>query len=393
MRVLNVRANMHPVRGAGSAERALQISRALAQRPGVEVTHLSLDLGATEQWSRKLEQVDIVTLRCINARFQLPAPSLRRLDEAVQQADVVHFIGNWSVLNALVYRRARSLGVPHVVCPAGALAIFGRSKVLKRAYNRLVGDELVRTAARHIAITEDEVPQLLAHGATVDSVRVIPNGVVAEEFEHRDDGGFRRRFGLGDAPFLLFVGRLNPIKGPDLLIEAFASVTERFPHHRLLLAGSDEGMLARLTELVERHALQQRVRFIGHISDETKSAAYHAAELLIIPSRQEAMSMVVLEAGAAATPVIATDRCGLSELGRINAAIIVPATVERIADGIAAALADPAGLRVMAEKLHAHTLDRFCWDAVGSQLVELLREVVDERARAGSDRLARDQSG
>jgi glycosyltransferase involved in cell wall biosynthesis len=383
MRILNVRANMHPVRGAGSAERAFQMSRVLARQPGIEVTHLSLDLGSREEWSRKLETVEVVTIPCINERFQVPRPSAHRIRELVRAADVVHVTGHWSVLNAMVHRHARALGVPHVVCPAGALPIFGRSKAIKRLYNRLIGAELVRTAVRHIAITEDEIPQLIAHGATSDSVRVIPNGVVPEQYGYRDDEGFRRRFELGNAPLLLFVGRFNAIKGPDLLIEAFAASRQRFPDHLLVLAGSDDGLLRRLKDLTAKHALGEHVRFIGHIGGRTKSAAYHAAELLVIPSRQEAMSMVVIEGGAAGTPVVATDRCGLNELGGIGAGIIVAPDVDGIAGGIVAALADEPKRRAMAEALRAHTLEHFTWDVISSQLVEMFREAVEEGARGG----------
>jgi glycosyltransferase involved in cell wall biosynthesis len=378
MRILNVRANMHPVRGGGSAERALLMSRILARQPGVEVAHLSLDLGPREEWARELEGVEVTTLPCINARFQVPAPSSRRIGELVRAADVVHMTGHWSLLNAAVYRHARKLGVPHVVCPAGALPIFGRSKRLKRLYNRMIGTELVRTAARHIAITKDEIPQLIAHGATCDSVRVIANGVFPEQYGYRNDDGFRRRFELGDAPFILFLGRLNRIKGPDLLVEAFATIKDRFPDHLLVLAGADEGLLAHLRGLTAKHGLGDRVRFIGHITGPTKSAAYHAAELLTIPSRQEAMSMVVIEGGAAGTPVVATNRCGLSDLEEIGAGIIAAPNVDDIAKGIADALADPARRRSMAQVLHAHTLENFSSEVISAQLLEMFRGVVEE---------------
>jgi glycosyltransferase involved in cell wall biosynthesis len=132
-------------------------------------------------------------------------------------------MGHWGPLNALVYRQARSRGVPHVVCPAGALPIFGRSRLLKRAYNRLVGRAMVRDAAGHIAVSRDELAHFEDYGVSAERVRIIPNGVLPSEYEHRDDAGFRRRFDLGDAPLLLFIGRLSPIKGPDLLVKAFAS--------------------------------------------------------------------------------------------------------------------------------------------------------------------------
>lgn len=385
MHILNVCPNLHPVFGAGSAERALQMSRTLTGE-GIEVTLLNVNLGAERCLATEAPGVRVETLRCCSRRFRIPAAAPRRIATLVKRADMIHLMGHWSLLNALVYRHARARGIPYVVCPAGALPIFGRSMRLKRAFNRVVGTSIVRDAARVIAITEDEIQQALAYGVDAGAVRVIPNGVDLSAYRHRDDEGFRQRFELGDAPFVLFMGRLHAIKGPDLLIEAFAALSEQFPSHRLILAGPDDGMLDHLRAVTAKHGLRDRVRFIGHIAGETKSAAYHAAELLVIPSRQEAMSMVVLESGAAGTPVVATDKCGLNNLASIGAGIVVAATADGIAAGVAEALSEPARLRAMGEKLRAHTASTYAWNVVSAQLVALFDEVVEARRVGGVTR-------
>jgi glycosyltransferase involved in cell wall biosynthesis len=203
--------------------------------------------------------------------------------------------------------------------------------------------------------------------------------VLPSEYEHRDDAGFRRRFDLGDAPLLLFIGRLSPIKGPDLLVEAFASVRERIPHV-LVMAGPDVGMGRQLAQLVDQHSLGQRVRFIGHVSGALKSAAYHAAELLVIPSRREAMSLVVLEGGVTGTPFLATDQCGLEELARAGGGLTVPATAAGVAGGITTMLADPTALRTMGENLRIVTLRDATWQAAAARLRELFEDILARRA-------------
>jgi glycosyltransferase involved in cell wall biosynthesis len=381
MKLLNVKANMHPVWGGGTAERTFQMSRALAQFPGVETALLCLDLGLASDWHRKLAGVEVVALPCLSRRFQLPAAAPGTIRRAVARADVIHLMGHWTLLNALVYRQARRLGKPYVVCSAGTLVSYGRSRLLKRGYQALVGNGIIRHAARHIAITADERDRLVALGVDPARVQVIPNGIRLADYQHRDDAGVRRTLGLGDQPFVLFVGRLNPIKGPDLLVEAFARVADRFPDHQLVLAGPDEGLGPRLSELSRQQGLASRVRLVGYIAGDDKSAAYHAAELLVIPSRHEAMSIVVLESGAAGTPVVATDRCGLDDLVGHGGGWLTPATVDGLADALAEALSDPDQRAARGAALLAATRRDFSWDAIGSRHVELFRQALEERHR------------
>ena len=379
MRILAVQSNMHPVRGGGGAERTLQMSRALAQSAGCQITVACVDLGGTAEQRARLPGVPLETLPCVSRRFAIPAPAPGAIARLLRAADVVHLMGHWGPLNALVYRQARSRGVPHVVCPAGALPIFGRSRLLKRAYNRLVGRAMVRDAAGHIAVSRNELAHFEDYGVPAERVRIIPNGVLPSEYAHRDDAGFRRRFDLGDAPLLLFIGRLSPIKGPDLLVEAFASVGKRIPHV-LVMAGRDVGMGRQLAQLVDQHSLGQRVRFIGHVSGALKSAAYHAAELLVIPSRREAMSLVVLEGGVTGTQFLATDQCGLEELARAGGGLTVPATAAGVAGGITTMLADPTALRTMGENLRIVTLRDATWQAAAARLRELFEDILARRA-------------
>lgn len=378
MRVLNVHSNMDPTWGGGAAERTRQACLALAAQPHVESALLTLDLGLTPAWREAMAGVDVAVLPCLSRRFQIPLPQLKRVRSLVARSDVVHLVGHWTLLNALVARQARLLKKPYVICPAGALPVVGRSRRLKSLYNCCFGYRLLRGAAKVVVISAGEVPHLDGYGIAADRAVLVPNGVWPEAFEPRDGAGFRRRFGLGDAPFVLFVGRLNQIKGPDLLVEAFARVAHSFPRHQLVLAGPDEGMEAQLREIGRRHGIAGRIRFLGFVAGADKAAAYHAAELLVIPSRQEAMSIVVLEGGACATPVLFTDRCGLQELSDLGAGISVPATEAGLESGLRSALGDRERSRAMGRLLRSLVLERYCWDVVAARFAALLREVAGQ---------------
>ena len=263
-------------------------------------------------------------------RFYLPKPSQDLIEKLVAGTDVVNLMSHWTLINALVYRAAKKLSKPYTVCPAGTLPIFGRSRVLKELYNYLIGGEIILNAKGCIAISPNELEQFKSYDVQPGRVTVIPNGINPDDFSESDGKKFRARHGIGDAPLILFMGRLNIIKGPDMLLDAFCrcSQDEHMKPYHLVFAGPDGGMLSALKRMVEVSGVKDRVHFTGHIGGSEKSDAYQSADFLVIPSKQEAMSIVVLESGIAGTPVLITDQCGFDDVAAIAGGMVVAASVE-----------------------------------------------------------------
>jgi glycosyltransferase involved in cell wall biosynthesis len=378
MRVLNVNAVLDAVSGGGTAERTFQLSRFLA-RAGAECAILTLDVGLSPERIAALHPVKVTALRCVMPRFylfRLPEP---RLDELVRWADVVHLMGHWTMINALVYWAAHKLGNPYVVCPAGALPIYGRSRTLKTAYNRIIGTRIIRNADTCVAIGSNEIAHFSSYGVSPDGIDLIPNGIDPDDFRNNDGESFRQKFGLSRAPFVLFLGRLNRIKGPDLLLTAFGSIAAALPDTHLVFAGPDNGMLGMLRQLATRFGIENRAHFIGPIRGQDKSRALHAACLLAVPSRQEAMSIVALEAGACGTPVLITDQCGFDEITESGGAIVVPADEAGLRGGLATLLKHPHELAIMGAKLREFVLQRYLWSHTAKRYLELFARVISAR--------------
>lgn len=375
--VLNVNHLLDPVSGGGTAERTFQMSRFLA-KAGIDCRVLTTDLGLTAERRARLNGVTITAAACLSKRFFVPRLSPAVIRVLVRQADVVHLMGHWTVLNALVYWAARAAKKPYVVCPAGALPLYGRSRWLKKLYNALIGRAIIANAAAWIAVTPDEAMQFAEYGVDAGQITVLPNGVDPDDFSAGDVATFRDRHGLGDAPLLLFMGRLNTIKGPDLLLQAFARIAPCFLEHHLVLAGPDGGLLDQLRTDIDSLGISGRVHFTGYLGGADKAGAYAAAELLAIPSRQEAMSIVVLEAGACGTPVLLTDRCGFDDVARIAGGAVVPATVEGIAEGLEALLLDRASLPEKGRNLHRYVTERFTWELLVERYLHLYRSLLEQ---------------
>lgn len=382
MRVLNVNMSLDAVEGGGTAERTAQMSRHLV-RSGILCTILTTNLGWPSSCIQDFEGIEVIAIPCWWKRYYLFSPTLRQVREAVAWADIVHLMGHWTFLNAVTYAYVRRLGKPYVVCPAGALPIFGRSRMLKRFYNFVIGRRIVRHAARCIAVTRSELLHFKRYGVSSDRVTVIPNGIDLQRFSVTGDGDFLARIGLGANPFILFMGRLNLIKGPDLLLQAFIGLGQEFRYHHLVFAGPDGGMLSQLRDQAAAAGVEARVHFIGHLGGVDKLNAYQGAKLVAVPSRQEAMSIVVLEAGCARKPVLITDQCGFAEAGLAGGGWVVPATVAGLQNGLAESLNDQSILTERGQILHGIVRGQFQWTTVVNQYLTLYDQILRDHRATG----------
>lgn len=380
MRVLNVNTHLDPVTGGGTAERTFQMSRYLVQHQ-IRCTLLTTSYRLTEDRQNELEGVDLVALPCIIPRYFIPKLHLHKIQKAIESADIIHLMGHWSLLNVIVFLYARWLNKPYVVCPAGTLKIYGRSKYLKKIFNKLIGKNIILNAKGHIAISRDEIPQFELMGLTSKQITLIPNGINRKDYVDKNEKEFRNKYNIGDNPFLLYVGRLNYFKGADLLLKAFCKVKTDFKHYHLVFAGPNEDMLEELIEITKKNNMQHRVHFVGHISGATKSQAYHGCDLLVIPSRHDAMSIVVLEAGIAATPVLLTNQCGFNEIEQIQGGKVVDATVQGLVDGLLYFKNNPGKFKLMGQNLFDYTMRNYTWELIVNKFILLYRKILNETQR------------
>jgi glycosyltransferase involved in cell wall biosynthesis len=363
MRVLNVNSSLDSRTGGGTAERTFQMSRFLA-RSGKECTVLTVDTGLDKARIAALAPANVVALPLLWRRFYVPYTKWHMIKMLVADADIIHLMGHWGVLNAIVYMIARRMGKPYVVCPAGALPIFGRSTFIKHLYNLLVGNAIIRNASAWVAVTPIEFSQFESYGIPASKITVIPNGVAAEDFPAMDTVDFRAQKNLSDKPLILFMGRLNLIKGPDILLRAFASIKYKIGEHHLVFVGPDEGMQAGLLEFAHQQAISDRVHFLGFAGGQDKVAAYRSASLLVVPSRQEAMSIVALEAGICGIPALVTDQCGFGEIKSISPALETTADVQGVARSLQKVITEPDMLKNLGPLFYEFVVQRYTWESI-----------------------------
>jgi glycosyltransferase involved in cell wall biosynthesis len=188
-------------------------------------------------------------------------------------------------------------------------------------------------------------------------VRCVFNGVTPEEFEPVVTAD--------DATDICYVGEFRHIKGADLLVDAVALLHAKGRKVTLTLGGDGEETAA-LKAQVERLGLKEQIRFVGHVKARY---GFSKGRLLVVPSRGDSMPYVVIEAGAAGIPMIASRIGGIPEiLGADSPALFAPSNPEAMAEAIGAALDDPQGTAQRAvalrERISAHFSQQAMVDGV-----------------------------
>jgi glycosyltransferase involved in cell wall biosynthesis len=295
--------------------------------------------------------------------------------------DVVHLNGYRSLMTLQVARIARGAGIPLVVQPHGSLPIISNSLFLKRVYDWVLGSLELKSISALIAMEESERRQALGRGIPPGTIEVVPNGIDSRDRgQLPEPGSFRRRFGLDpDRRLILFLGRINKIKGTDMLIEAFA----RLGHldAQLAIVGPDDGQLSEVRSLIQRYDLDLRVSLTGLATGSDVLAAYQDADLYVLPSRSDAFPVTIMEACLMGTPMVITDRCEIAYLVRDRIADVAPFDADAFAAAMERLLTDRERYdryRANCQEMLAHN---FSIEAVVNRLEAVYRRVIAERAK------------
>jgi D-inositol-3-phosphate glycosyltransferase len=256
---------------------------------------------------------------------------------------------------------------------------------------RLAGEErVIATADRILAPTPAEAAHLVGlYRADPGAIRIVPPGVDHTLFAPRPREEARRRLHLSGARLVLFVGRLQPHKGPDVAIRTLAEAVARDPRTTrdvvLAVVGGPSGdspgaELARLMNLASALGVEERVMFFPPQPQARLADFYAAAEAVLVPSRSESFGLVALEAQACGTPVVA------AAVGGLRFVVVDGATGYLVeghdpadhAERLLRILRDPRLARGLGERGVLHSRG-FSWEATADEVLGVYRELLDGR--------------
>jgi len=361
----------------GVVRSVLDISRVLADH-GCRVTILTADTERLQQAATQ-DGIQVIPIEFPSNPFaSMSADSQAVVERTIASATVVHLHTLWDARNLRMAKLARQQRTPYVVSTHGMLDDYAISHkgLKKQIYLALFGRQFLHGAALLHCSASHERSQALTRAPQaevfvaplafdINSYTELPGPELAEsQFECLDRPETK----------LLFLSRVNPIKGPDVLIEAMAKLKHRDDLHAVMAGPGDEPYVAQLKALATKLGVADRFSYVGMVSGELKQSLYQACDLYVLPTRQENFGMVFAEALACELPIVTTETVDTADELRQGGVMLVPRNAEAFAEAIDSATGNLEQLARLGESGREYVLQWLNTAAVAEQYKGMYRQ-------------------
>jgi glycosyltransferase involved in cell wall biosynthesis len=305
------------------------------------------------------------------------------LFQHVADYDLVHTHAIFSYPVLPAYWACKWHRIPYVVTPHGMLEPWALSYKArkKRFYYSLFEKPALQRASAIQMLASTEAERIKALNLKAPTV-IIPNGIHRQDFETLPDPElFYQRFpNVRNKKLILFLGRVDPKKGLDLLAIAFAKVYAQFPQTHLIVAGPNNvGFLPTAQSYFAQAGCLDAVTFTGMLTGSLKYAALAAASLYIAPSYSEGFSISVLEAMASELPCVITTGCNFPEAAAAQAAHVVDINADEIALALIQCLSNPQQAEEMGQCARQLIFEYYIWESIAGKMMEVYTSITNKQ--------------
>jgi glycosyltransferase involved in cell wall biosynthesis len=297
----------------------------------------------------------------------------------VHEYDVIHIHGIWhfgSLAPFLVKNRAAKVITIHGLLDQWALQ---QSKWKKQLVTSLFQKRLLLKADRiHVLNRTEEEDVIRYLGQRPDTIVCIPNGInISDYSDLPPKGNFRKALHISsDKKLVLFMSRLNKKKGLDLLLPAFESYQKKHRNTVLILAGPDDGYLTQAEQYIKDNDLSEHIKMAGMLTGETKKSALSDADVFVLPTYSEGLSIAVLENMAAGVASVVSSHTGLDqEIQQYQAAAVTKLSSEDIEAQLEKVLHDDDYRKTLISNASRMIEENFDISAVSQRLINEYQKI------------------
>ncbi|MEA5564837.1 hormogonium polysaccharide biosynthesis glycosyltransferase HpsP [Anabaena sp. UHCC 0399] len=391
MKILHIVPSISLIYG-GPSQMVLGLAPALAKE-GVEVTVLTTDSnGDTGQKPLdvplnvpiKQDGYDIIYFRCAPfRRYKFSLDLLNWLKTYAKDFDLAHIHALFSPVSSAAAVVCSQQKLPYILRPLGTLdpSDLLKKKQLKKLYVEIIERRnLAKAAAIHFT-SEQEAKISERFGAATRDL-VIPLGVIPPKSLPKNGRDLiNNNLGISkDLPLVLFMSRLDPKKGLNLLIPALEKLLASGTNFHFVLAGAspqDPDYEHKIKEQIDNSPLKSHTTITGFVSGELKTSLLQAADLFVLPSYYENFGIAVAEAMVAGKPVVISDQVHIWQEVRDSESGWVGTTdVSSLVDLLQEALQNPQECQRRGLNAQKYALENFSWDAIAKQTIQAYQEII-----------------
>jgi glycosyltransferase involved in cell wall biosynthesis len=386
MKILQIVPSISLVYG-GPSQMVLGLSAALAKL-GQDVTIITTDSnGDTGETPLDVPlgvPVDqngyqIYYFRCSPfRRYKFSLSLFTWLANNAKNYDIAHIHALFSPVSSISASIARSRQLPYILRPLGTLdpADLSKKRQLKQIYATFL-EKPNLAAAAGVHFTSQQECQISERFGTKTNDIVIPLGI--DSFEKPEDQG--SDFNIPqDKPIILYMSRLDPKKGLDLLLPSLETLLQRGLDFHFVLAGGnpqDREYENRVKNQIETSILAKNSTITGFVTGKVKNSLLARADLFVLPSYYENFGIAVAEAMAAGIPVVISDRVDLHPAVQEAAAgWITPCNQEELTNTLETALTHPEIRQQRGKNARDLVLNKYSWDAISEQMLSVYKNFV-----------------
>lgn len=395
LKVLQIVPSISLIYG-GPSQMVLGFSGALA-RQGAAVTVLTTDSnGDTGQaplevpLDRPVPQdgYEIRYFRCAPfRRYKFSIQLLQWLARHAADYDVAHIHALFSPVSSVAAAIARRNGLPYLLRPLGTLdpADLQKKKQLKQLYAAVLEKPNLAGAAA-IHFTSEQEAKVSERFGLVTRDLVLPLGVVLPDAPVAGDR-LLRDLGIPArdeaVPLLLFMSRIDPKKGLDLLLPALEQLQQEGVAFHFVLAGTnpqDPGYEAQIRDRLHASPLNSRTTITGFVTGETKAALLQRADLFVLPSYYENFGIAIAEAMTAGLPVVISDQVHIwQDIQQSASGWVTPCDRAALHQALRTALGDRAERLRRGQQAQTFALANYSWDAIAQQAIAFYQSILSQQ--------------
>ncbi|MEA5572965.1 hormogonium polysaccharide biosynthesis glycosyltransferase HpsP [Calothrix sp. UHCC 0171] len=393
MKVLQIIPSISLIYG-GPSQMVLGLAPSLA-KAGVEVTILTTDSnGDRGQKSLdvplnkpvKKDGYEIIYFRCSPfRRYKFSLDLLNWLNKHANGYDLAHIHALFSPVSSFAARICRQQKLPYILRPLGTLdpADLRKKKQLKQIYAALLERPNMAGAAA-IHFTSNQEAKVSERFGVKTHDLVLPLGVIPtqpEKINRESHNHLLDKFKIPqNIPLVLFMSRIDPKKGLNLLIPALENLLNQGLKFHFVLAGTnpqDPNYEEEIQQQIHNSLLHSHTTITGFVTGELKSALLETADLFVLPSYYENFGIAVAEAMVARKPVIISDGVHIwHEIHNSQSGWVTKTEVESLTNALQEALQNPQECQKRGQNAQNYALQNYSWDAIARQLIQEYENII-----------------